>query len=465
MSEVLLKNREHTPGGIWEMLAIALPMIISFAANTVMTFTDRMFLSRLGPEVMNAAMGGGLTAFMMSTFFLGLIGYSTALVAQYLGANRKSSCPTVTTQALMIALLAYPIVLLAKPLAIKFFDVMHVPAAQLEYQIIYFNILIYGAIIGLIRTVFSSYFSGIGRTKVVMIAGILMMLVNVGVNYVLIFGKLGFPAMGIRGAAYGTIIGGVSGLLVLFVAYFGKKNREEFHVMKSFHYYRQIMKKLLKFGYPPGLEFLLNLFAFNLMILIFHSMGDVIATATTIMFNWDNVSYIPLIGIEIAVTSLVGRYMGAQKIDIASKAAISAFKTGLMYSAVILGLFIFLPQQLVNVFRPTGESAIFEQAVPTAVYMLRIAGFYVLVEAAIVTFVGVLRGAGDTRWSMIASVTLHYIMVIGLYLVVKVFNMSAEVGWLVVVSVFMMFSVVFYLRFRGGKWKEIKMVEANIPEA
>jgi len=101
MSEVLLKNREHTPGGIREMLAIALPMVISYAADTVMTFTDRMFLSRLGPEVMNAAMGGGLTAFMMSTFFLGLIGYSTALVAQYLGANRKSSCPTVKSQELL----------------------------------------------------------------------------------------------------------------------------------------------------------------------------------------------------------------------------------------------------------------------------------------------------------------------------------------------------------------------------
>lgn len=465
MSEVLLKNRDYTPGGIREMLAIALPMVISYAADTVMIFTDRMFLSRLAPEIMNAAMGGGLTSFMMSTFFMGLIGYSTALVAQYLGAKRKNSCPTVTTQALMIVLISYPIVLLMKPLAIKLFDVMHVPAAQLEYQIIYFNILIYGAIIGLTRTALSSYFSGIGRTKVVMVAGIVTMLVNVGMNYILIFGKFGIPALGIRGAAYGTLIGGVSGMIILFLAYFGKKNREEFHVMKSFRYYGQIMKKLIKFGYPPGLEFLLNLFAFNLMILIFHSMGDVIATATTIMFNWDNVSYIPLIGIEIAVTSLVGRYMGAQKIDIANKAAMSAFKTGLMYSAGILVLFIFFPQQLVQVFRPTEASAVFEQAVPTAVYMLRVAAIYVLIEAAIATFVGVLRGAGDTRWSMIASVTLHYVMVGGLYIVMKVLNMSARAGWLVVVFVFMLFSVVFYFRYRGGKWKKIKMVEANNPEA
>ena len=465
MTELTLKQEHHKPGGITEMLAIALPMIISYASETVMTFTDRMFLSRVAPEIMNAAMGGGLTAFMMSTFFMGLIGYSTALVAQYLGANRKNSCPAVTTQALIVAAIAYPIVLLAKPLAYKLFDLSHVPAAQLPYQTIYFNILIYGAIISLVKTAFTSYFSGIGKTRIVMIAMIVTMLVNVLMNYILIFGKLGFPAMGIRGAAYGTLTGGFVGVAILLMAYFGKKNRLEFHVMKSFHYYGQIMKKLIKYGYPPGLEFILNLFAFNLLILIFHSLGDVTATATTIMFNWDNVSYVPLIGIEIAVTSLVGRYMGAQKIETATKVAGSAFKIGIMYSAVVLILFVFFPQQLVGVFKPVEASEIYTQAIPIAVFMLRIAALYVLIEAAIATFIGVLRGAGDTRWSMIASVILHYIMVAGLYFVMKVLNMGPRVGWVVVVIVFMMFSVVFYFRYRGGKWKKIRLVEKNVVEA
>jgi MATE family multidrug resistance protein len=235
MTEQMVRiNKEHTPGSIAEMLAIALPMVISYAAETIMTFTDRMFLSKLAPEIMNAAMGGGLTAFMMSTFFMGLIGYSTALVAQYLGANRKNSCPTVTTQALIIALISYPVVLLMKPLAYRLFELTHVPAAQLGYQIEYFNILIYGAIIGLIRTALTSYFSGIGKTKIVMFSMITTMLVNVFMNYILIFGKFGIPAMGIRGAAIGTLTGGFVGILILFAAYFGKKNRLEFHVMKSF---------------------------------------------------------------------------------------------------------------------------------------------------------------------------------------------------------------------------------------
>ncbi|MBW6457940.1 MAG: hypothetical protein K0B52_02140, partial [FCB group bacterium] len=106
----------HTPGGIREMLFIALPMVISYASDTVMTFTDRMFLSRLGPEIMNAAMSGGMTVMMMTAFFLGLIGYSTALVAQYLGAKRENTCPVVTTQAFLLILIAYPLILALKPL-------------------------------------------------------------------------------------------------------------------------------------------------------------------------------------------------------------------------------------------------------------------------------------------------------------------------------------------------------------
>ena len=73
------------------MIALALPMVVSQACDTVMIFTDRLFLSRLSPELMNAAMGGGLTAFMMMTFFLGLTGYATALVAQYFGREGKNT--------------------------------------------------------------------------------------------------------------------------------------------------------------------------------------------------------------------------------------------------------------------------------------------------------------------------------------------------------------------------------------
>lgn len=445
-------------GGVAELLAIAFPMIISTACDGVMTFTDRLFLARLGPEQMNAAMGGGVAMQMMVFFFIGLTGYTTALVAQYLGAGQKSMGAVAAFQAIIVALVAYPVVLVCKPLAIKYFSVMHLPAEQLQYQVVYFNIVIYGAIVGILRNSLSCFFSGIGRTTIVMIATVTAMLVNVGLDYVLIFGKLGFPSMGIRGAAYATVIGAISGLLVLIAAYLGKKNRKEFEVGRSLRFDAAVMRKLLYFGYPAGLELFLNFLAFSTMIALFHSQGNVVATASTIMFNWDLVSFIPLLGIEIAVTSLVGRYMGAGDPDTAHLAAMSGIKTGIFYSVVILAMFLLIPEALVMVFRPEISDAVFTEAIPIAKSMIRLASLYVLIEAVMVAIVGALRGAGDTHFTMLVTVIGHWSLVPVLYLLMKVWGFSAVAGWLGLIICFIIFFIVLVFRYRSKKWQKLKVV-------
>ena len=159
---------------------------------------------------MAATMGGGLTSFMFVTFFAGLIGYSTAMVAQNLGASRSSRCAVVTTQSLIVALLAYPVVLSCMPLGNLIFTKTGISPEQMKYQVPYFEILMFGQITVLLRCSLGSFFNGIGKTRIIMLANIACMVCNVGLNYLLVFGKLGFPQLGIRGAAYGTVISVVS---------------------------------------------------------------------------------------------------------------------------------------------------------------------------------------------------------------------------------------------------------------
>jgi len=286
------------------------------------------------------------------------------------------------------------------------------------------------------------------------------MAVNVCANYVLIFGKLGFPALGIRGAAYGTVLGGACGVAVLAFAYFGAKNRAEFGVGRSFFFDAEAMAKLWRFGSPAGFEFLLNMTAFNAMILMFHSRGPVAATAATVLFNWDLVAFVPLIGMEIGVTSLVGRYMGAGKPDVAHRSAMSGIKIGCIYSAVMLALFAGFPDTLVGVFRPAAADSVFEAAAPTAAFMIRLAAVYVSIEAVVLVLMGALRGAGDTFFAMLISVATHWILVPTLYVMLHVMNTSVEAAWVALVSVFMVFSLAIYLRYRSGKWRQIKVVSA-----
>jgi multidrug resistance protein, MATE family len=452
-------NGYNKPGGIKDLLAMAFPMMISTACDGVMTFTDRLFLSRVGSEQMNAVMGGGLTFQMLTFFFIGLTGYSTALVAQYYGAKEYKNSPKAAFQAILITLAAWPVILLLKPLACSLFYTFNLPANQVGYQVQYLDILVWGGIFALLRQTLSCYFTGIGKTKVVMTATMTAMAVNVVLCYILVFGKFGLPAMGVKGSAYATITASFSATVILLISYFSHSNRVRFSIMQSFHFDWQIMKKLLHYGYPAGLEFFFNFIAMFLMTAMFQSQGASEATATSIMYSWDLVSYIPLLGIEIGVTSLVGRYMGAERPQQAHRAALSAVKTGILYSLVVLVLFISIPEVLVRVFHPQTYSAVFEEAVPLAKAMIRIASLYVLAQAIMVALIGTLRGAGDTFYTMVISVSANWAFLPLIYLTLYILKLSVPYGWLAIVLVYLIFCYVIYRRFRTEKWKKLRVIK------
>jgi len=447
------------PGSMREMIAIALPMVVSFACDMVMTFTDRLFLSKLGPVHMSAAMGGGLSCFMMMSFFLGLTGYTTALVAQYFGAEQKNRCSLVMTQAVIIIFVSYPLLLLSRPLAHLLFINSHLDPAQLSLQIQYFDLLMYGSVVSLGRHAFSCYFSGIGRTRIVMISAITAMIVNGVANYGLIYGHFGLPALGINGAAIGTIIGGGSGLLVLLAAYLRAENANTFSVKRSFRFDPDIMKKLWCYGYPAGIEMTFNILSFTLLVMLFHSQGVVAAAATTIVFNWDMVTFVPLLGFEIGVTSLVGRYLGAGHPELAHRSVISGLKLGILYSVVIVGVFVFFPQVLVDIFRPKAASETFIAASPWAVSMIKLIPLYMSATAFMIVYVGALRGAGDTFWAMLITMSIHWVITVSVFVTLKWFNGSTVTGWTVLVISFLLVCWLPYARYQGGRWRKIKLID------
>jgi len=448
----------YKPGGQKELLILAVPMIISAACDGVMTFTDRLFLSKVGSEQMNASLAGGTALQMLTFFFFGLIGYTTALTAQYMGAGENHNVSKTTFQGIIIALIAWPLIVLVKPLVYLLFEFLKTPESQINDQIQYVFVLIWGSLFPLLRHTFSCYFVGIGRTRIVMQSTVAAMLTNVVLDYVLIFGKFGLQPMGITGAALATVAGSVVATVMLFFTYFGSKNYRIFSVGKSFRFSSVIMKKLIYFGSPAGLEMFLNFIAFFIMVTLFQSQGDVASTAATIMFNWDMVSFIPLVGLETSVTSLVGRYMGAGRPQVAHRAALSGIKTGIIYSIIILILFLFIPKSLVLVFKPNVQSSIFNSAVPIAVSMIRLASLYVLFEAVVVALVGALRGAGDTHFTMIVSAIAHWSFVPLLYICLNTLKLSVPFSWFVLIMFYLLFSLVLIMRFRSGKWKAIRVI-------
>lgn len=447
-------------GDIKDVLAVALPMLLSMSFDTFMTFIDRLFLSKLGPCEMNAALGGGGTQIVMMNFFVGVVSYATAMVAQRLGAKKQEDCARVCVQSLYFSIFCIPLVIATIPLGYFLFDLQHLVPEQMEAQRLYFRILILGSGLMLVRNALANFFSGIGEAKIVMKAAFVAMLVNIVANYFLIFGVGPFPAFGVAGAAYGTLLGTFVGVVMLFAVYLSKRNRERFGTARDFHLHMPIMKELLKRGVPCGIEFFLNMFAFQSLLFLFHGLGAVSATAASVMFNWDMVAYVPLMGLEVASTSLVGRYVGAKQGAAAKRSTFSGLKLGWCYSLVIGVLFVFMPGMLTDIFKPDAATAtadaiaMFEAARPMSVFMLRIAVVYIFVEVLLVIYAGALRGAGDTVWVMFASAIMNWTVTFALYIAAYVFDAPAHHAWIAVVALYGSAPLFFWWRWKSGKWRK-----------
>lgn len=286
-----------------------------------------------------------------------------------------------------------------------------------------------------------------------MLSALCALFVNACTAWVLIFGRLGFPALGIQGAALGIIMGAAAGLSVLIAAYFRRENRRTYRIAASFKYDGELMGSLLRFGYPAGLELLLNIFAFNIMVVLLHSRGPVTATAATILFNWDFICLMPLFGIEIGVTSLVGRYVGARNLAAAHRATQSGLKLTWVFAAVVIPLFAGLPHVLVGIFQPAVPDPVFTEAVPLAGSLLRLAALYVVSKGVLLVYAGALRGSGDTFFAMVLTVSLHWVIAAVMYAALIHFSATPVQAWAFVVGIFMFFPGLLWMRWRSGRWQ------------
>lgn len=464
-ARIFQRGKLKKNGDMKDVLIIALPMLLSMSFDTLMTFVDRLFLSKLGPAEMNAALGGGGVTIVLFSLFTGAISYTTAMVSQRLGAKKYTECARIFVQAIYFSLFCVPFLLLTIPFGHWIFSMQHLDVEQLSAQTTYFDILMFGGVISLVRNVAPCFFSGIGETKIVMKAAFAGMLVNVICNYFLIFGFGPIPKCGVAGAAYGTLIGNAVSTIILFATYFGKRYRNRFGTTLSFALNGKLLKELLQRGLPSGVEMFLNMAASQLLILMFHGLGSVSATAASIMFNWDMVAYVPLIGLEVATTSLVGRYVGAKAGAAANRVTYSGLKIGWMYSALIGLLFLFLPGVLADIFRPEAADAtaaslsIFDAARPHAIFMIRLAILYIMVEVFLVVYAGALRGAGDTLWVMFASALMNWAAAIALYVTAYVFQFSPRYAWAAIVCVYCTAPILFRFRWKSGKWRSKVMLK------
>ena len=291
-----------------------------------------------------------------------------------------------------------------------------------------------------------------GVTRVVMISDLVGVALNIPLSYVLIFGIAGAPEMGIQGAAIGTVVATVCSIGVYLLFYFNRIHRERFQVLASFRLNTGIMRRYVRLGFPSGFEVFIGAGTFNLFLLMFQAYGVAEGAAMAIVFNWDMLSFVPLVGINIAVMSLIGRYVGAGDMSRANQVISSGFIIALAYSGVMGVVFIVFRYELLEVFATPEQdfTAIRELGGKMMIGLTT----YVMADAMILICTGTLRGAGDTRWLMTTSIVLHLLMVLVQYFVIMVWNYEPIVSWWVFVATLLALALVYSARVFGGTWRQ-----------
>lgn len=434
------------------------------ASWTVMNFMDRMFLSWHSQAEFAAAMPAGMLQFTVFCFPLGIASYVNTFVAQYHGAGKFDQIGVAMAQAIRFSVYVAPLFLLGVPLAPYIFHGLagHDPTIA-QHEVVYYQILSFGAGGAVIAAALSSFFTGRGRTSVVMIVMIVTAMLNVLLDWLWIFGHWGFPEMGIFGAGLATVVSQWVRVIAYWALMMRREHRKRYGLSIWQRYDSALMRRLLYFGAPNGLQMLLECSAISVFLILLGRLGTDALAATTLAFNVNSVAFIPMLGMGIAVSTLVGQQLGANRPNRAAQATWTALHIGLAYTGTMAILYVAVPDLFFTGHASGMNPEKFKSIHDTAVVLLRFVAVYCMFDAMNVIFASAIKGAGDTRFILITNFIVSPLPVIAGWVGLRYFQMGLIYCWWVITIWICLLGMIYLWRFHQGRWKTMRVIETDIP--
>ncbi len=240
-----------------------------------------------------------------------------------------------------------------------------------------------------------------------MVCNLLGAAVNIPLDYLLINGLWGFPEMGIVGAGLATSLANFLTLAGLVWAVFAPREHRAYRLWANRIFDRELFLRLLRFGLPGGGQFLIDVFATTFFVFFIGRLGTVELAASNIAFSFDTVAFLPMMGLHVAVESLVGQAIGAGRPDEAAEATRSTLHLTLAYLLTVGLVFLAFPATLMELFRPRDlVGPAFAPVLEKGVVLIRFVALYTLLDGLYLIYTGALKGAGDTAFVMLATAVL-----------------------------------------------------------
>ncbi len=449
-----------SPARLGTLLKLAWPVIISRSTQVVVGLADTLMVTHLGTAAMAATTTGAMNTFALVIFPFGIVFIVSSFSSQLTGAGDAAGARRFGWYGLMLAALAQLIVFAALPFLPQMLGLFHYEPDVLQAMTTYMSIRLLSTGVAVGIEALGNYYAGTGNTRLQMLFNFLAMVLNVELNWLLIDGNLGFPAMGVAGAAWASAIStavAFAGFLAVFLVHGRGLGRP---VLRRAEFLR-----VLRFGLPSGFNWSFEFFAFLAFVnIVVAGLGTAALAAFMAVIQINSFSFMPAFGLGSAGAVLVGQAIGRGAKDSVPGILKMTFLVTSAWMGVVGLVYLCWPEALIAHFKPSGDLS--GEFLEAGAKILLLSAFWQLFDAAGITTGEALRAAGDTAFAMWARAVLAWgVFVPGSWLAVHRFGGNESTATMWMILYLGLLAVVLWLRFRSGAWRRIELVEGHPPHA
>ncbi len=393
---------------------LAYPVVLGMLGHTLVAFADNIMVGQLGTaELAAVSLGNSLVIMFM---YVG-IGFSTAitpLVAEADGANDKPEAKKALKHGILLCILLgiglFGVIMACKPLLY----LANQPEEVVELAIPYLNLVAFSIIPMIIFQAFRQFSEGMSQTKFPMYATILANVLNVVLNYLLIFGTFGFPKMGIVGAAVGTLVSRLVMLAFLYYLLWSNKKYKDFVTNFNFKIREaKMFKKLVNLGLPSSMQVFFEVALFTAAIWLSGVLGKNPQAANQIALNLSSMTYMVGVGLGVAAMVRVGNQKGLQSFTELRRIGKSIFLLTLLVEIVFAAIFLLGKDWLPTIYLDANDIANQQdnaEVLVLAAKLLLVAAFFQISDGIQVVVLGALRGMQDVKTPMALTFVAYWLI-------------------------------------------------------
>jgi putative MATE family efflux protein len=435
-----------------DIYKISYPIIIGLVAQNIMLVIDTAFLGRVSEVTLGAAAIGGVFYLCLVMLATGFTVGAQILIGRRNGEQNKSAIGKIFdhTQIFLIflALILMFFLQIGAPILLsKFISSPSILAESLAF----IHYRKFGLLFGFLVLGFNALYVGITQTKVLTLSTFVMAIVNIVMDYLLIFGKYGFPEMGIGGAALATNIAEAC-TLVFYVSWvLLRRNNRTYYLFHLRKIDITLLKSLLNLAVPVMFQYFLSFFAWFIFFLIIEQIGETALAASNIARSIYMLLMIPVWGLSASVNTLVSNTIGRGFHDQVIKLIYRILGIGMIFNVLLVQIIIFFPHPIISIYTES------EELISATVPILRVISLALIAFSfGMIVFNG-LSGTGKTMLALKIEILSIIFYLLTTLLIAFIFNAPAHVVWMVEIVYFSAMGFFALIALKRGNWKHLTL--------